>query len=139
MTERHADADASAATELLLDNPRFWAPRQRINVASLAHKVGEARLKEACPVLSRFLAEQSVLEQLQYLPDVIRLQSLLIKNFAKTLESSTVRALTSTESQKGLSCAGSKAYLRCIQCHVVDMTLDAPKITCRKCPLFQAI
>ena len=82
----------------MVDNPRFWAPRQRINVASLAHKVGEARLKEACPVLSRFLAEQAVLEQLQHLPDLIRLQSLLIKNFAKTLESSTVRALKITVS-----------------------------------------
>ena len=75
-----------------MENPRFWAPRQRINVASLVRKVGEARLKEACPVLSRFLAEQAVLEQLRHLPDLIRLQSLLIKNFAKTLESSMVRA-----------------------------------------------
>ena len=95
LTERHADPDA-APTELLVDNPRFWAPRQRINVASLVHKVGEVRLKEACPVLSRFLAEQAVLEQLQHLPDVIRLQSILIKNFAKTLESSSVSSLTCT-------------------------------------------
>ena len=93
VNERRADpASAADGGEPLLDNPRFWTPRQRINVASLVHKVGEARLKEACPVLSRFLAEQDVLEQLQYLPDVIRLQSLLIKNFAKTLESSMVRA-----------------------------------------------
>ena len=99
LTERHADPDA-ASTELLVDNPRFWAPRQRINVASLVHKVGEATLKEVCPVLSRFLAEQAVLEQLQHLPDVIRLQSILIKNFAKTLESSSVSSLTSVQSFK---------------------------------------
>ena len=96
VNERRADPAAAADGEPLLDNPRFWTPRQRINVASLVHKVGEARLKEACPVLSRFLAEQDVLEQLQYLPDVIRLQSLLIKNFAKTLESSMVRAHKAT-------------------------------------------
>ena len=93
VNERRADpASAADGEPPLLDDPRFWTPRQRINVASLVHKVGEARLKEACPVLSRFLAEQDVLEQLQHLPDVIRLQSLLIKNFAKTLESSMVRA-----------------------------------------------
>ena len=28
--------------------------------------------------------------------------------------------------------------LRCIQCHIVDMTLDAPKISCQICPICRA-
>ena len=80
---------------LLQCYPPPRAPRQRINVASLVHKVGEARLKDACPVLSRFLESQSILKQMGSLPDIVRLQLLLNKSFAQTLESSAVSAVNS--------------------------------------------
>ena len=35
-------------------------------------------------------------------------------------------------------CDVKKADLRCIQCHVVDSTLDTPKISCRVPPFFHA-
>jgi hypothetical protein len=104
------------ATGLLIDDPRFWMPRQRVNVASLTHKVGEKRLAALCPVLTRFQREQVLLTEVQHLPDILKLQLFLVKKFSKRLESTEVsRQLALLEFISFLSFFVNRVYTICLR------------------------
>ncbi|XP_078611724.1 E3 ubiquitin-protein ligase RNF213-like isoform X2 [Branchiostoma floridae x Branchiostoma japonicum] len=63
----------------LADLPEMWRHRPQINLESLTQTMAENQLQ--LPVLEKFLAEKEVLEAMRHLPDILRLQRLLITQY----------------------------------------------------------
>ncbi|KAI8522257.1 hypothetical protein Bbelb_020110 [Branchiostoma belcheri] len=63
----------------LADLPEMWRHRPQINLESLTQTMAENQLQ--LPVLEKFLAEKEVLEAMRHLPDILRLQKLLITQY----------------------------------------------------------
>ncbi|KAI8513635.1 hypothetical protein Bbelb_079590 [Branchiostoma belcheri] len=63
----------------LADLPEMWRHRPQINLESLTQTMAENQLQ--LPVLEKFIAEKEVLEAMRHLPDILRLQKLLITQY----------------------------------------------------------
>ncbi len=79
------------------DDSLFWKIRIRLNLANVALKTGEDRLKEESPNFSRFLSKKPCLEQMQHLCSVVKLHETLVTQFHRRLDSSQLGDMTIEE------------------------------------------
>jgi hypothetical protein len=75
-------------------NPRLWFPRSRLDLASLPQRVGSKNLRGECPILQAMLDREKTLAQVQNLPQILELQSILREKFDRRLDNHEVSSHT---------------------------------------------
>ena len=78
----------------------LWSFRDRVSVETLPQLIStnlNANLQDTCTLLREFVAHEHLLRALRFLPDILRLQRLLVRRFNNSIDSAEANSTSLSE------------------------------------------
>ena len=96
---KEADTKQPQLREVHISN-FLWRFRDRVSVETLPQLIDthlNANLHDACTLLREFVAHEHLLRALRFLPDILRLQRLLVRRFNNSIDSAEANGTSVSE------------------------------------------